>query len=241
MCPGFMELQVAMKNFGSVARGLSFVLLAFATHGAAAQSDSESERGRGGGEVCVYEHANYRGWEQCYRVGEAIPDLGDRRNQISSIRSRGGAQVELYEHPNFGGRDEVFSDDVPDLSRERGSWNDQVDSLRVSSSRSGGRPHDSRPQRDDRVCVYEHVDYQGSSRCWEPGEEVRDLKGSGWNDGISSIRSFGRVRATFYEHNDFRGQRLTVDRDIADLTRTGGRDRSHWNDRISSLRVSGGR
>jgi len=230
-----------MKSFGSIARGLSVVLFAFGAHDAVAQSDSESERGRDRGEVCVYEHANYRGWEQCYRVGEVVPDLGDHRNGISSIRIRGRAQIEIFEHPNFGGRDAEFSDDVPDLSRERGSWNDQVDSLRVSAPRSGGRPHDSRPQRDDRVCVYEHVDYQGSSKCWEPGEEVRDLKGSGWNDGISSIRAFGRARATFYEHNDFRGERLTVDRDIADLTRAGGRGRSNWNDRISSLRVGGGR
>jgi hypothetical protein len=89
--------------------------------------------------------------------------------------------------------------------------------------------------------VYQHTNYQGNSKCWDAGDDVRDLKSIGWNDGISSIRTFGRTRMAVYEDNDFRGQRLIVERDIPDLTRLDANNHSNWNDRISSLRVGGER
>jgi peptidase inhibitor family I36 len=199
---------------------------------------SEERRGRGGGEVCVYEHAGYGGWEHCYGVGESDRDLGNRRNQISSVRIRGRAAIELYEHPNFQGREAQLTTDVPDIRQWRKSWNDEVDSLRVTASDyRGGGPD----RRDDRVCVYQHVNYQGNSQCWDSGDDIRDLRGIGWNDGISSIRTFGRTRVAVYEDADFRGERLVVEQDIPDLTQMAAGNRGNWNDRISSLRVSGDR
>jgi hypothetical protein len=202
------------------------------------QAASEERRGRGGGEVCVYEHADYGGWEQCYGVGESDRDLGKRRNQISSVRIRGRAAITFYEHPNFQGREAELTTDVADFRQWRKSWNDQVDSLRVTGSDyRGGDPDKGR----DRVCVYQHVNYQGNSRCWDSGDDIRDLRSVGWNDGISSIRTFGRTRVAVYEDADYRGERLIVEHDIPDLTRVDADNRSNWNDRISSLRVSGGR
>ena len=202
--------------------------------GSIAPREAFSEERRGRDEVCVYEHADYGGWEKCYRVGESDRDLGNRRNEISSVRIRGRAELHLYEHPSFQGREAQLTSDVPDIGRWRKSWNDEADSLEVTSgdSRGGGRPD------RDRVCVYQHVNYQGNSTCWDAGDDIRDLKSIGWNDGISSIRTFGRTRVAVY---DFRGERLMVDHDIADLTRVDANHRSNWNDRISSLRVGGER
>jgi hypothetical protein len=86
--------------------------------------------------------------------------------------------------------------------------------------------------------VYKHVNFQGDSLCWDAGEEVPDLRALGWNDTISSIRTFGNVRVAVYEDHYFEGRRLIVEGDLADLTHqaAGG---GNWNDRISSLRVSG--
>jgi hypothetical protein len=213
--------------------------------GAALADDRDRDRGgadRGGrDEVCVYEHAGYGGWEQCFGVGDSIDDLGNRRDQISSVRVRGRAEILFYEHPRFTGRVTEVSSNIPDISRWSRSWNDEVDSLRVgrASFRDRGEQYGQRGQ--DRVCVYQHADFQGNSQCWDAGDRVRDLKDLGWNDSISSIRTFGRTRVAFYEHNALQGERLLVEGDLEDLSRLRTRDGGSWNDRISSLRIGGGR
>jgi len=213
----------------------TFALGALLTLAAVLPREAVSQARHGRDQVCVYEHAGYGGWERCFGVGETVRDLGNQRNAISSVRIFGRAEITLYEHPGFQGNQVVLGNDVPDLSRWRG-WNDQTDSLRVEVAGFAGR---SRPgQRgDDRICVYQHVEYRGNSRCFDSGDEVRDLGRLGWNDGISSIRTFGRTRVAFYEHNDFQGERLIVESDIPDLTRLATRNGSNWNDRISSLRA----
>jgi hypothetical protein len=202
--------------------------------GAMTSYEAASQGWRGRDQVCVYEHADFGGWEQCYGPGESIRDLGSRRNRISSVRIMGRAQVTLFEHPDFRGNDVEVRDDVSDLSRWP-RWNDQTDSLRVHG---GGYDDRSRSGRrdDDRVCVYEHVEYRGRYQCFE-GDDLRDLRRGDWNDRISSIRTFGRTRVVFHEHVNFEGERLVVHRDIPDLTRVHAQDGSTWNDRISSVRM----
>jgi hypothetical protein len=202
--------------------------------------DASAQHFRGRDRVCVYEHANYQGWEQCYDVGEEDRDLGNRRNGISSIRVQGRAQIILFEHPQFGGHEVRIDSDVSDLNRV-GGWNDQVDSLRVIGDRGGPRDDprwggggDRDGDREDRVCVYKDVGFQGDSQCFGNGDDVADLKSIGWNDKISSIRTFGRTRVAVFEHANFGGQNLVIDRDIPDLTQI------NFNDRISSLRVGDG-
>jgi len=202
-----------------------------------AQNRPQNPQGRA--QVCVYEHAGYGGFEQCYGVGERIPDLGDRRNRISSVRIFGRAEIALYQHPNFEGRELILDQDVSDLSRSRG-WNDETDSIRVEGASFGGRPRPGQ-NREDRICVYQHTEYRGKSQCFDAGDEVRDLRQIGWNDGVSSIRTFGRTRVAFYEDSGFQGQRLIVEQDIPDLTQLGARGGGSWNDRISSLRAADAR
>ena len=208
---------------------------------ALAPRDAAADYPRGRDRVCVYEHANYQGWEQCYRMGESDRDLGDRRNTISSVRIRGRGQITLFEHPQFNGRDVRIDNDVADLSR-LGGWNDEADSLRVGFD-GGGR--DDGPRGDpgrggdrdngQRVCVFEHANFGGASQCFNGNDRVPDLNSIGWNDRISSIRTVGPSRVTIFEHAEFLGQDMVVDRDIADLRSIG------WNDRISSLHMGEGR
>jgi hypothetical protein len=214
----------------------SLLALAAGLPGAAVAQDRS-----GRDQVCVYEHAGYGGWEQCFGVGDSIPDLGRRRDEISSIRIRGRAEILLFEHPQFQGREVYVNSNIPDLRRWNRSWNDETDSLQVSRDGFGGR-RAQRGRRDaDRVCVYEHANYQGRSQCWDNGDQVRDLKRIGWNDSISSIRTFGRTRVALFEHSESQGQRLIVEQDVPDLSQLRTRDGSNWNDRISSLQIRGGR
>jgi Beta/Gamma crystallin len=203
---------------------------------AAASSREAVSQGWRRDQVCVYEHADYGGWEQCFGAGESLRDLGPRRNRISSVRIMGRAEVTLFEYPDFNGKQVAITNDISDLSQWRG-WNDQADSLRVHGGGVEGRPGFGR-RGEDRVCLYEHVGYQGRSQCFDSCEDVQDMRLVGWNDVASSIRTFGRTRIVFYEHMGFGGERLLVDGDIPDLTRVGAHD-GNWNDRISSLRMRG--
>jgi hypothetical protein len=225
---------------------IAWLSLAAAFLASEARAEDERDRDR----VCVYEHADYGGYEQCFAAGAGINSLGRFSNRISSVRILGRGAITLYEHPNFRGRELSINSDVADL-RRFGSWNDEADSLRVNFG--GGRSRDRRDDRrddrrepersfgEDRVCFYEHVDFRGNSECWDAGDEVSDLRVKRWNDQISSVRIFGRTRVVLFEAGNYGGQRLVVEGDIANFTQVPfGDGRSSWNDRVSSFRVSGG-
>src|SRR5689334_23005754 len=85
----------------------------------------------------------------------------------------------IYEHADFDGHslllagsDSDLTDNVMDDSWLFGStsWNDEISSLKVF---------------DGPITVYEHINYQGASHTYYPGDTayVGDL----WNDQISSI------------------------------------------------------
>jgi len=217
--------------------------------GAAPQFRQGRERTQNWDRVCVYQDIRFQGAEQCYSVGDEISNLGRRNNAISSIRIFGGALVTVYEDTNFRGRSMQFTADVPDLGlRNVGgsrSWSDHIQSLRVSQLNSGanryyGRGSSNRypdqqgqlgQQVGDGVCVYERPDFQGRSQCWNAGENLSDLARAGnWSDRIASIRVFGRAMAALYRDIGFRGESITVDRDIRDLGRS-------WDRQASSLQI----
>ena len=209
-------------------------LCALVALGASLPRDAFSQQGRGRDQVCVYEHADYGGWEQCFAPGDVVRDLGNLRNQISSVRIFGRAEITLFQHPEFQGRQLVIDESMTNLPR---GWNDETDSLRVDAASFEGRRR-SGARREDRVCVYQHAGFRGNSQCFDAGDEVPNLREIGWNDAISSIRVFGGTRVAVFEDGDFQGQRLIVEQDIADLTQVGAAGgRGNWNDRISSLRV----
>jgi len=150
------------------------------------------------------------------------------------------------------------------------TWNDQIESVRVTG-RYVARPtppppppsqppvvyRDSRDvpvyrddpyYRDDRrrsnnyVCIYEDIDFRGRYECFDTGDEVADFgRRSGWNDRISSIRVHGVARVTLYRDINFRGDRITIDRDLHDLRRLRMTASLNWDNQASSLDINGGR
>jgi hypothetical protein len=196
--------------------------------------------------VCFYRDVEYQGPSWCYRPGDELADLRNRNNEISSIRIFGRARVVVWDQEEFMGATDEFDMDVPDLRLRamegRRNWNDRIDSFQVMSFNRRGRgfgnvgrndrddDRDNRPARD-RICVYEDINYGGRSQCWNADEEERNLSGTGWNDRISSIRIYGRARVEVYRDADYRGQRLRIERDSADLGAI------NWSDQISSFQV----
>jgi hypothetical protein len=193
-------------------------------------------QGNRGDRVCVYEHARFEGWEQCFGPGDQVSDLRGHNNKVSSIRIFGDANLVLFDQKDFKGNQMQVTNDIADLSSRsqppmgmvQRTWNDSVESLRVAFDRNGnnngnrnGNNNDVRIRRDPRegICVFDRTGFQGRSQCWETGDNLPDLtrNGGDWSDRISSIRVFGRAAAELYKDTRFRGERLIVDHDVTDL------------------------
>jgi hypothetical protein len=219
---------------------------AFAQQG---RDRNDNRDGRETDRVCFFRDVDYQGPSWCYRPGDELADLRNRGNEISSIRITGRLRVIVWDNEQFMGASDEFDRDIPDLRLRvmegRRDWNDRIDSFQVLTPGRGrggffgniGRndrddrdDRDNRPSRD-RICVYEDINFGGRSQCWNADEEERNLNGRGWNDRISSIRVFGRARVEVYRDADYRGQRLRLERDAADLGAI------NWSDQISSFQV----
>lgn len=155
-------------------------------------------------------------------------DEGRDRDGEPPRRGRPGpGEVCFFEHYNYDG--DRFCARIGQSGRSMpGNWNDRVSSIRVG------------PGAGVRVC--EHAGYGG--RCEVYDSNVPRLTG-GQNDRISSfqVRRRGagggddRPQASicFYEHVDFGGARFCASPGQSDNALRGD-----WNDRISSIRASGG-
>jgi hypothetical protein len=238
-----------MKTFSFLALGVVVGLCAVTPVDAAVQFGQGNGRSRGD-QVCVYKDINYQGAEQCYNAGNELNNLGAQSKSISSIRIYGRGTVTVYENTDFRGHSAQFASDVPDLGRQmmagKTSWSDHIDSLRIGGVLGSTNPNvndrrypDNYPrdqsqqqaqQPRDGICVYDRPNYGGRSECWNQGQSVSDLGRQGnWGGQISSIRLFGRSTAVVYQDIGYRGDSLTVDRDIPDLAAIRGRNNGNGN------------
>jgi hypothetical protein len=203
----------------------------------ASSNSSNSDRSRGD-QVCVYADANYQGSERCLGVGE-VASLGALRPGISSIRVYGRATLTVYESTNFRGSSAQFTSDVPDLGRQimsgNTTWNDRINSVRISDSGTSNVGGNRDRARGDQVCVYKDINYQGLEQCYGAGD-VANL--GALRQSISSVRVSGRAAVTVYESTDFRGRSAQFTSDVPDLGRQMIAGNTAWSDHIDSLRIT---
>jgi hypothetical protein len=80
------------------------------------------------------------------------------------------------------------------------------------------------------ACFFQDVDFRGEYFCVPAGENIGRVPDD-MNDGISSIRIFGRAEVVVFRDVRFGGGATRFGHNIRDL-----RD-ENWNDRISSMRI----
>ena len=90
--------------------------------------DFRPRPGRPAGQVCFYEHVNYRGASFCAEPGARYSSLNRFNDRISSIRVRGDVQVQVCEDYNYRGRCAVLDQSRPNLGNRN---NDIISSFRV--------------------------------------------------------------------------------------------------------------
>ena len=90
--------------------------------------DRRDDGGRGGGQVCFFEHDHYRGKRYCAPVGAAVPWVGREYNDIfSSLQMPRGVVVTVCRDRDFQGPCTSFRGDVDFFG---GGWNDTISSFR---------------------------------------------------------------------------------------------------------------
>jgi Peptidase inhibitor family I36 len=82
----------------------------------------------------------------------------------------------------------------------------------------------------DGACFYKDAEFRGEYFCVPAGDMVGSLSRD-MNDGISSIRIFGRTEVNVYRDRNLTGRHARFDRDVHNLRN------QDWNDTISSLQV----
>ena len=82
----------------------------------------------------------------------------------------------------------------------------------------------------DQVCLYEHVNYQGESRCFSINDNGGEFSQVGnFNDKASSIEIGSQVTTLVYEHGGFAGTFMVLSSNLPQLYT--------MNDAISSLKI----
>jgi len=102
-----------------------------------------------------------------------------------------------------------------------------------ASAQFGRQTNRNSNSNADRVCVYRDNNFNGNGQCFNPGDEVSDIK----NSEISSIRIFGQADVVVFEDKNFRGDSREFTSDARDLAQVQMSGSKSWNDRVGSMRV----
>ncbi|MCX9156361.1 beta/gamma crystallin-related protein [Niveibacterium sp. 24ML] len=158
----------------------------------------------------------------------SLRPVGGWHDTDSAGGGRGDGVAELFEDAGFGGARLTVIDAAPDLQRM--GFNDRVSSMRIH----GGRWQ---------ACS--DAGFRG--RCIEISSSIGNFQNLGFNDQVSSLRRIdlggqdggyqdedGDV-ALLYEDANYAGRQISVTESSRDLSRWG------FNDRVSSVRLKGGR
>jgi hypothetical protein len=128
------------------------VLIA-ALSGAILLAGPAAAQARGGGPVCVYEHAGFNGRQLCFHAGQSVPRIRDHgdfwNDRVSSISIAPGFSVRVCQHDGFAGRCATYDRSITNLAHQ--GFNDEISSLSVNRPHAGGPPPPGGPGfgRDD--------------------------------------------------------------------------------------------
>jgi hypothetical protein len=87
--------------------------------------------------VCLYEHVNYGGGEECFDAPAQQGRMGLKwNNKVSSIKVTGHATFMTYRLVNFGGESRGFGSSTANV----GEWNDRMSSFKFEKRVVGASP-----------------------------------------------------------------------------------------------------
>lgn len=202
--------------------------------------------------VCFYREHNFRGRSFCVPVGQSVERLQEGfDNGINSVQVFGRAEAIVFNYFQFGGVAARIDQSIPDLrslpvaDNPSKNWGGRISSIQVNFRHDAfRRGRELRWGRGDLpragACFYRGPGFQGDYFCMASGESY-DALPPGFNDAISSIRTFGGASVLAFNDPGFGGLRINFRNDVPDLRqwRTQDNPYKNWNDRISAIQVLG--
>ena len=214
---------------------LAAVVFLAGTAPALAQRGFGSQRG-----VTLYSDADFRGASETF-VGD-VADLRWSRigsDRASSVRVDRGCRAILYDDASFRGRSMEVTYDIPSLTGSQ-VGNDSVSSMRVDCGPPQEEPPPPEPEKPRPN--YGGPEYSGATLFWRDEFRGRsrffyeDTPNIGMtdfgHDQASSILVDPGCRVILYEHIDYTGKSVTLNKTVSRL-----RDTSVGDDKVSSLKV----
>jgi len=148
--------------------------------------------------------------------------IGMTPNRLSSVKVPIGFKVTLFDRGDFSGRKLELLANSNNLSKnivDGSNFNNKTSSIRV-----------------ERVPIlYENCDYSGKSVVLDFGEHnINDLGLD--NDSLSSIKIPNNINVTLYEHADFQGRKLTLNKSESCLSNRTV-DGLNFDNQVSSIKI----
>lgn len=157
-------------------------------------------------QVCVFEDHEYDGQHKCYGTGDYhwLDHLNDK---MSSIIVGKNCSARVYVDGDFSGRSFIYNERRKSAEPwfAVGSMNDKASSLKV-------RCGEESTVGDSEVCLFDHADQQGNVMCLGTGLRTNVSyypDGASAQEAISSLVVGKNCSVTLYEHNDYRGAKVT--------------------------------
>ena len=174
--------------------------------------------------ACFFAEPGLRGDGACVAAGESRNELA---KPVASLRIDGGpAQITLFEEPGLAGASVKISSTSSDLDALH--WRDRARSVEVESLEP------ARGEADPGVAYFFSGDsWQGYLFQLRAGDPpIADLRASGLDDTISSVRIEGDARVSLYGDFYYRGREWTSSEGSTQLAIDA------FDDRASSLQVT---
>ena len=96
----------------------------------------------------------------------------------------------------------------------------------------------SSPFTPSPVTLYENCNYGGASASVNIGDYASMDKIKFKNDSLSSLKIPAGMKVVLYEDNYFKGESVTLFKDVSCLNSIQMKGFKNWNDKTSSLKVS---
>lgn len=182
-------------------------------------------------QVVLFEHSYYKGIFKILEVGDYYSSsvMGFPNDKLSSVKVGSDVYLCLYEHAYFGGKEFHAHDNwdrLLDLSIPTYNFvHDNVSSVKVKLK----KPGEIGPNQ---VRLFSHPNYEGTRSTLEVGHYNSSQAMSFPNDDLVSIQIGSQVKATLYQHRDFKGKALQLSESTPNLAGT-----SVGSNSVTSIKV----
>jgi hypothetical protein len=176
--------------------------------------------------LCMYTENNYQGKESCFEVKNYYEEnlfthSEEFGKNIKSLKIGKDIKIKMWDGVGFFDWQNQYETkkDIPNLSSHGIT---KLGSFKIY----GPDSIENTLEGQDIVCFYEHPSYEGNTWCYK--ESVGFTHGA--NDIFSSVKKFGSIKVTIYEHGNHQGNSRSIEGNEPHL-----RD---FDDKISSIAIS---